>query len=221
MCPVCLSHRPENLERTRACRKDWSRLDCCDQTERSLKPRIQHTHMNLLPPTQGHYWVDNLDPWAIHFSEKFGIRWYGLSYAAGILFAAWLFSRWARQGRLPVPVDQVPTLITCSAFGVLAGGRLGYCIFYNAQDVMRHPLEVFAVWHGQSWRHPRPRSRALGIRTPTPRRSLTTTRCRRSRWPSRHRLRTYHQLHQWRALGTTCDCPVVCCLSSSSTDPRC
>ncbi len=104
--------------------------------------------MNLLPPMQRHHWMDNLDPWAIHFSGNFGIRWYGLSYAAGIFFAAWFFSRWARQGRLPIPVDQVEALVTYSAFGVFAGGRLGYCIFYNSQDVMRHPLEVFAVWHG-------------------------------------------------------------------------
>ena len=104
--------------------------------------------MNLLPSTQRHYWVDNLDPWIVHFSGNIGIRWYGLSYAAGILVAAWLFSRWARQGRLPVPVDQVGALITYAATGVLVGGRLGYCVFYNAQEVIRHPLEIFAVWHG-------------------------------------------------------------------------
>jgi phosphatidylglycerol---prolipoprotein diacylglyceryl transferase len=104
--------------------------------------------MNLLLPTRRHYWVDNLDPWAIHFYGNFGIRWYGLSYAAGILVAAWFFSRWARQGRLPVPFDQVGTLITYTAIGVLVGGRLGYCTFYNAQEIIRHPLEVFAVWHG-------------------------------------------------------------------------
>jgi phosphatidylglycerol---prolipoprotein diacylglyceryl transferase len=104
--------------------------------------------MNLLPSMRQQYWVDNLDPWIVHFSGDFGIRWYGLSYAAGIFFAAWLFSLWARQGRFPVPVDQVGTLIAYAATGVLVGGRLGYCIFYNAQEVSRRPLEIFAVWHG-------------------------------------------------------------------------
>jgi phosphatidylglycerol---prolipoprotein diacylglyceryl transferase len=104
--------------------------------------------MNLLPSTQQHYWVDNLDPWIVHFSGNVGIRWYGLSYAAGILVAAWLFSRWTRQERLPIPVDQVGALITYAATAVLVGGRLGYCIFYNGQEVIRHPLEIFAVWHG-------------------------------------------------------------------------
>ena len=104
--------------------------------------------MNLLPSIQPHYWVDNLDPWIVHFSGDLGIRWYGLAYAAGILFAARLFLRWAQQGRLPVPVDQVTELIAYAATGVLAGGRLGYCIFYNAHEVIRHPWEIVAIWHG-------------------------------------------------------------------------
>jgi phosphatidylglycerol:prolipoprotein diacylglycerol transferase len=104
--------------------------------------------MDLYPSIRHHYWVDNLDPWLVHFSGNFGIRWYGVAYAAGILFAAWIFSRWARQGRLAMPVDQVGTLITYAAMGVLVGGRLGYCILYNAEEVLHHPLEILAVWHG-------------------------------------------------------------------------
>lgn len=100
------------------------------------------------PYTQRHYWVDQLDPWLIHISGNFGIRWYGLSYAAGIFFAAWMFSRWARQGRLPIPDERVSGLIACAATGVLVGGRLGYCLFYNLNEVVHDPLEVFAVWHG-------------------------------------------------------------------------
>ena len=43
--------------------------------------------MNLLfaNTTPRHYWVDDLDPWIVHVSGDFGIRWYGLSYAAGDL----------------------------------------------------------------------------------------------------------------------------------------
>jgi phosphatidylglycerol:prolipoprotein diacylglycerol transferase len=103
--------------------------------------------MNLLLSPR-HYWVDELDPWIVHFSGNFGIRWYGVAYAAGFLFAAWSFSRWGQQGRLPVPVNEVPALVGYAATGVLAGGRLGYSIFYNAQEEIHHPLEIFAVWHG-------------------------------------------------------------------------
>jgi phosphatidylglycerol---prolipoprotein diacylglyceryl transferase len=98
--------------------------------------------------TQHHYWVDNLNPWILHFSGNFGIRWYGVSYLMGIVFAAWLFSRWSKQGYLPIPTDQVSTFITYAATGVFAGGRLGYCLFYNASEIRHHPLEIIAIWHG-------------------------------------------------------------------------
>jgi phosphatidylglycerol:prolipoprotein diacylglycerol transferase len=103
--------------------------------------------MNV-PRSPRHYWVDDLDPWIVHFFRNFGIRWYGVSYAAGILFASWIFFCWAQQGRLPISSDQVPALTTYAASGVFVGGRLGYCLFYNAKEVAHHPLEVFAVWHG-------------------------------------------------------------------------
>lgn len=84
----------------------------------------------------------------VHTSGKFGIRWYGLAYLAGILIAALAFMRWARQDRLPIATDEVGTLIAYAATGVVFGGRIGYCIFYNLHEVLLHPLEIFAVWHG-------------------------------------------------------------------------
>ena len=32
--------------------------------------------------------------------------------------------------------------------GVIVGGRLGYCLFYNLSYYASHPLEIFATWHG-------------------------------------------------------------------------
>jgi len=102
-----------------------------------------------IDPSPPHpYWVDHLDPWAVHFYGNFGIRWYGLAYLAGICFAALIFLRWARRGRLPISTDDVTTLIAYATTGVIVGGRLGYCIFYNLHEVLHHPLEIFAVWHG-------------------------------------------------------------------------
>jgi len=106
------------------------------------------THLAAFLFAEQRYWVDRLDPWAVHFQGDFGIRWYGIAYFAGILFAYFVFVRWAKRGRLPVPVDEVSTLIVYAAFGVLVGGRLGYCVLYNLQYVLHHPLEVIAVWHG-------------------------------------------------------------------------
>lgn len=102
----------------------------------------------LLPSAQRHYWVDNLDPWATHFSGDFGIRWYGLAYLAGFLVAAWMLARSARKGKLPIKEGEVSTFILHAVMGVMIGGRLGYCLFYDARDVIHHPLEFFALWHG-------------------------------------------------------------------------
>ena len=40
--------------------------------------------------------------------------------------------------------------------GVVLGGRIGYCLFYNPSYYVIHPLEVLyglARWHEFSWRH--------------------------------------------------------------------
>lgn len=48
-----------------------------------------------------HYRVDRLNPWVVHFTGNFGIRWYGIAYLAGILFAYIVSMRWAKQGGYP------------------------------------------------------------------------------------------------------------------------
>jgi phosphatidylglycerol---prolipoprotein diacylglyceryl transferase len=100
------------------------------------------------PIAEHRYWIDQLNPWVVRFGDGFGIRWYGLAYLAGFLLAGWILSRWARKGRLPIREDEVITFILRAALGVIIGGRLGYCLFYNLHEVMHRPLEVFAVWHG-------------------------------------------------------------------------
>jgi phosphatidylglycerol:prolipoprotein diacylglycerol transferase len=101
---------------------------------------------NLL--AAGHYWVDQLNPWVIHFGGGWGIRWYGLAYLAGFLLAGWILLGWARKGRLPILPGEVPSFILFAALGVMIGGRLGYCFLYNGPYVLHHPLEVVELWHG-------------------------------------------------------------------------
>lgn len=104
--------------------------------------------MDLLSSFQRHYWVDHLDPWAIHFSGNFGIRWYGLAYLAGFLLGGFILTRWARRGRLAIPPEEVPTFLAYAIAGVVIGGRLGYCLLYEPSYVFHHPLEILALWHG-------------------------------------------------------------------------
>ena len=34
------------------------------------------------------------------------------------------------------------------AFGVIAGGRIGYMLFYNLDGLLANPLSLFAIWQG-------------------------------------------------------------------------
>ncbi len=75
--------------------------------------------------------VHTLDPFAIQFTESFGIRWYGLAYLTGFV-AGWLITRWlAKRGCVPLTVAQVGDFITACVLGVVLGGRLGHILFYE------------------------------------------------------------------------------------------
>lgn len=81
--------------------------------------------------TKFHAWVHNLDPFAIHFSETFGIRWYGLAYMAGFFAGALIMKFLARRGQRTLPAKQVVDFITYVVLGTMFGGRLGYALFYD------------------------------------------------------------------------------------------
>ena len=75
--------------------------------------------------------VHTLDPFAIEISSGFGIRWYGISYAAGF-FLGWLLLReLARRGRIGLTMLQVSDLMTYLIMGVVIGGRVGHVVFYE------------------------------------------------------------------------------------------
>lgn len=76
-------------------------------------------------------YIHRLDPFAIQFTETFGLRWYGLSYAVGFL-VAWLIALWfARTKRSPISVVAAGDLMYYIIGGVLIGGRVGYAVFYQ------------------------------------------------------------------------------------------
>ncbi|MBL9150645.1 MAG: prolipoprotein diacylglyceryl transferase [Phycisphaerae bacterium] len=71
------------------------------------------------------------DPFAIQFTDSFGIRWYGLSYAVGMLLG-WSVLRWlSRTGRTPLSAAQIDNFTTALIVGLLAGGRIGHVLFYE------------------------------------------------------------------------------------------
>jgi len=76
-------------------------------------------------------YMHNLSPFAIQFTENFGIRWYGLAYLSGFISGYWLLLKMTKRGGSLFKIEQMADFTTYCAIGVLVGGRLGYCLFYS------------------------------------------------------------------------------------------
>lgn len=94
------------------------------------------------------YWVHDLSPFLIQFTDTIGIRYYGLAYMLGFLTAAWLLRRYARAGRSPLGVEKITDLVVWLVFGVLVGGRLGYFLLYQPETLFSDPRALFKLWEG-------------------------------------------------------------------------
>ena len=90
----------------------------------------------VLPfPNMGRYAVPI---WTAH---NIGIRWYALSYIAGLMFGWWAAARMTRDkalwknptfaGKAPITADQIGDLVVWATFGVILGGRIGWILFYG------------------------------------------------------------------------------------------
>jgi phosphatidylglycerol:prolipoprotein diacylglycerol transferase len=97
--------------------------------------------------------LPNIDP-VIFRIGPLAIHWYGVGYIVGILFAWWYAKRLVADARLwpegirPMKLEDLDDFILWAAVGVVAGGRLGYILFYDLQRYLASPLEIFAVWNG-------------------------------------------------------------------------
>jgi phosphatidylglycerol:prolipoprotein diacylglycerol transferase len=94
------------------------------------------------------YWVHNLDPFLIRFSENFGLRWYGLAYLVSFFIGSWLLGVYSRRGKSPLTSAQNSTLLFALILGVIFGARLGEFLLYQREVLAHDPLAVFRVWEG-------------------------------------------------------------------------
>ena len=79
-----------------------------------------------------------IDPVAISLGPV-KIHWYGLAYLAGLGFAWWLAVRRSARPGAAVKREQVDDLIFYGALGVVLGGRIGYALFYGAEQLAQDP----------------------------------------------------------------------------------
>ena len=89
----------------------------------------------------------DIDPIAFEIGQL-KVRWYGLSYAAGIVLGIVLGKLRAKSPNAPITEAQVIDLVLFIAVGAILGGRLGYTIFYNFSSFATNPLYIFKIWEG-------------------------------------------------------------------------
>ena len=88
-----------------------------------------------------------LDPIAISLGPLV-VRWYAFAYLAGFIIG-WRYCLYLAQRNPAGPKPELyDDFLTWAVIGVVLGGRVGYILFYNAEDYFAHPLEMFEVWHG-------------------------------------------------------------------------
>lgn len=98
--------------------------------------------------TAQHFWVHHLSPVAIQLGPL-PVRWYGLMYVLGFLAAYLLLWYRYKKRLLGLPSKEaIQDLLFYGFCGVLIGGRLGACFFYEPLYYLSNPLQIFAVWKG-------------------------------------------------------------------------
>jgi len=76
----------------------------------------------------------------------FAVRWYGLLFASSFFFGYIIMNKIFKNENLgEVVLDRLTIYM---AVGVIAGARLGHCLFYEPTYYLQHPLEIIKIWHG-------------------------------------------------------------------------
>lgn len=115
----------------------------------------------------------SIDPVLVHLGPL-AIRWYALSYIAGLLLGWWYLTRLIRTpslwtsptfgGHPPATPDDIGDLVVWTTLGVIIGGRLGYVLIYGTFfcgiwgtspacaglpfGYLTHPIKIIAAWEG-------------------------------------------------------------------------
>ncbi len=102
---------------------------------------IVHNLLAILP-------YPHINPVIMHLGPV-ALRWYGVAYTLGFLLGYLWLRRMARRGQLHLSTDQLGSLLSWLVLGVLAGGRLGWWLFYHRSEGRIEPwYEPVAMWHG-------------------------------------------------------------------------
>ncbi len=87
------------------------------------------------------------------FGFQLALRWYAMAYIVGIGIGWFIIKAALKRPHLwrngpPMQVSQLEDLLTYIVIGVIAGGRLGYVLFYKPAEFLAAPLDIIKIWEG-------------------------------------------------------------------------
>ncbi len=107
---------------------------------KSLQAAADNSHYTAFPDL-------GLSPVALHIGA-FDLRWYSLAYLAGIFLGFWYLLKLLKQPGAPMDRRHADDLVFYAALGIILGGRIGYVLFYNLAEYLKHPIEIVKLWDG-------------------------------------------------------------------------
>lgn len=88
-----------------------------------------------------------LDPVALQIGPL-EMRWYGLAYVAGFVFALIVLMGLARRWKVEIDEDAFFVICFAVILGVIFGARIGYVLFYGNGYYFEHPEKILAFHEG-------------------------------------------------------------------------
>lgn len=77
----------------------------------------------------------------------FSLKWYSISYIAGIIVGWWYLLKLVGQPGAPMARRHADDLMFYATLGIILGGRFGYVLFYQPSMLLT-PLQVLRLWDG-------------------------------------------------------------------------
>ena len=78
----------------------------------------------------------------------FDIRWYSAAYIVAFLLGLRIIKFFNKRVKSNITNKLIDDFLIWSIIGVILGGRLGYVIFYQLDNLITNPLYLFYIWKG-------------------------------------------------------------------------
>jgi len=104
-----------------------------------------------LPPIDASHYIHFTD---LHLHPEifrigwFAVRWYSLAYITGILAGWWYVLKLIDRPGAPMARRHADDFVFWATIAVIAGGRIGYILFYDLGNYLKNPLDMLKLWEG-------------------------------------------------------------------------